>query len=603
MAAPKNASEFSDQKSAELHQSVWVDQKKRQNLGRLFQQLAKDYVEIGEAWVKVFFDPAKGQFLGFETEFDEDGEPKREKSRGEPIVLREFTGDIVYERIFGFNMLVDPAADSWEDARYVVYRKMVDTEDLKKQFEDDEDKLKYVSESSDDYHHIQLFSNSNHAKHKKPKTMVREYYYRPSSDWPNGYYYIATNEGILFEGELPHGIFPICHVGFDEATTSARSFSIIKQLRPYQAEINRAASQMAQTQVTLGSDKLVVQNGASVNPGGTAHGVKVVKASGPITHLPGRTGDQYLPYLEFQIQQMYFVSNVAEDTETKSNANLDPYTMLFRSMREKKAFTIYATKFEGFLKDIAEKALKYGKQNFSEKMVVEILDKKERVNIAEFKNADDLSFEIVLEPVTEDIESRMGRQIALNHVLQFAGSQLLPQDIGKVINNMPMVNNEEITSDLRIDDENVLSDIVAMDKGVFIPANPNDNHTFYIRRLSHRMKMKDFQFLPFEVQQAYQVKLQQHEQVMVQQQQAAAQLSSGLVPSGGFLVTTDIRVPRADDPTKTERAKVPVESLAWLLDTLEKQGQSQALLQSLPEQAQADIGAAVASPNPGPRGN
>ena len=109
------------------------------------------------------------------------------------------------------------------------------------------------------------------------------------------------------------------------------------------------------------------------------------------------------------------------------------------------------------------------------------------------------------------------------------------------------------------------------------------------------MKMKDFQFLDPRIQDSYQEKMIQHERFVVEQQAAAAKASAGFVPSGGFLVTTDIRVPRADDPTKSERAKVPVEALAWLIDTLEKQGQSQSLLQSLPPSAQADIGQGVAA--------
>lgn len=595
MAAPKNPTEFSDQKSAEMHQSVWMDLKNRHSLKKLFRLLCQDYITVGEAWAKIFFDPEEGQFLGMELEHDDDGGTKKSRD-GEPVVLRHFTGDVVFERILGFNVLVDPAARSYEEARYVIVRKMVDTEELKEQFKDDEDKLKAIHESEKQTY--QLFSWNGYQRSKKDQTLVREFYFKPTSEYPNGYYYIATEEGILFEGELPHGIFPICHVGFDEATTSPRSFSIIKQLRPYQAEINRAASKIAEHQVTLGDDKLVVQAGASVNPGGTAHGIKVLKSTAPVTHLPGRSGDQYLNYLQFQIEQMYFVGNVSEDGQQKDQGNLDPYTMLFRSIRNKKAFTTYAEKFEEFIKEIAWKSLKFAKKNYSQKMVVQIVDKKERVNIADFKSSDDLSWEIVLEPVTEDVESKMGRQIALNHIIQFAGNQLTSGDIGRFIKNMPFVNEDEISADLTIDSDNVLSDIVAMDKGRFAPANPRDNHEYYTKRLIHRMKMKDFQFLPVQVQQMYALKLQQHEQFLIQQQQAAAQASSGFIPSGGFLVTTDIRVPRADDPTRTERAKVPVEALAWLIDTLEKQGQSQALLQSLPGSAQADIGGAMAAQAP-----
>jgi hypothetical protein len=435
--------------------------------------------------------------------------------------------------------------------------------------------------------------------------MVREYYFRPSFDHPNGYYYITTPDGILFHGELPGGMFPICQVGFDEASTSARSFSIIKQLRGPQGEINRVNSKIVEHQITLGDDKIVTQRGANLTAGGTTHGIKEIKSQGEITHIPGRTGDQYLDYLQQQVEEMYFLANVAEDSLEKQSGQIDPYAMLFKSMKDKKKFVVYAVKFEGFLRDIADKCLRIARANYDDEMIVQVLDKKEMVNIQEFRDSDDLSFDIVLEPQSDDIESQMGKQMTLDRILQFAGSSLDETRLGKLIRAMPFLNNEQMFDDFTIDHDNVLSDIVNMDKGVFVEANPRDNHAFYIERLNHRMKMKDFSFLDPQVQQNYNDKIQAHEQFIVSQAEAAARANSGFIPDGGFKVTCDIRVPKADDPSKTELVKLPVTSLDWLIKKLADQGSTQALLQSLPEAAQADIGAAVSqseSPQPGQAG-
>jgi hypothetical protein len=598
---PKNKSEFSDQKAAELHQSVWNDMKKRHNLDRMFHLLAKDYVEIGEAWCKIFFDPAKGQKVQPELELDDQGEIVGRSTDGEPLVPRRFTGDVEYERILGFNVKTDPGARSWEDCRYVIYDKMVDTQELKDQFEGDEKRIRAITETAKQT--WQLFEGfGNYRPSKEGQTLVHEFYWRPNNDWPDGYYQIMVGSTILFEGELPHGIFPIVHVGFDEASTSARSFSIIKQLRPPQLEINRCLSKIAEHHTSVGDDKIVTTAGATLSAGATIHGIKHVKTNGDITYLPGRSGSQYVEHLGFNITQMYNIANLQESQIDKENANLDPYTMMFRNMREKKAFSPYISKFSDFIQIFCRTALDYAKRDYSTKMVVQVLDKKEQVNIQEFKNADDLSFIIAIEETSDDVETMMGQQIALNHVMQFASSNLKPEEIGQMIRSMPFINDEEMMSDLTIDYDNVKSDIVSMDAGRFVPAGEFDNHPYYIRKLTHRMKMKDFQFLPEPVQSNYQIKLDQHQQWQVQQQQAAAQASAGFIPSGGFLVTADIRVPKADDPTKTERAKIPVEALAWLIDTLEKQGQSQALFQSLPPSSQADIGRAMAAQGQGQLG-
>lgn len=589
---PKNKSEFSDQKDAQLNNSVWFDIRKRHNFDKLTRSLVKDFVEIGEAWLKVFFDPKKGQFLGFETDDDEDGKPKRGKD-GDFIVLRRFTGDVVYERVHGFNVLTDPEARSYEEVRWLCYRKMVNTKELKEQFKDDEDKQKKIQESADQT--WMLFDGSRgHYRSSKNSTMVREYYFKPNYKWPNGYYYITTADVILYEGELPEGVFPICHVGFDDASTTARSFSVIKQLRPYQAEVNRVSSKIIEHSVTLGDDKIVTQAGSNLTPGGTYHGIKEIKSTGPVTHLPGRNGEQFLGYMQQQIDEMYFVAGINENMEEKQDANIDPYTLLFRSLKDKKKFSLYSDKVESFLREICDKSLRLARANYDDDMIIQVLDKKERVNIPEFRASDDLAFDIVIEPRSEDIESQMGKQVALNHFVQFAGQQMDKETLGKVMKAMPLLNEVRSFDDLTIDDDNVLSDIVAMDRGEFVSASIDDNHPYYIRRLTHRMKMKDFQFLAPEIQRNYEIKRDQHNQFEAQKAQAAAAANSGFIPSGGFSVTCDIRVPRADDPTRTERAKVPVEALDWLIKKLDEQGTTQEVLQSLPQSSLTDIGTLMA---------
>lgn len=588
---PKNQAEFHDQKVAELHESVWADLKDRLDYERTRFLLAKDFVEIGECWLKVFFDPMKGQFLGYEPQYDEQG--NLVELEGEIQAKALFTGDLVWDRIHGFNVMTDSSARSWEESRHVWIRKMVPTKDLKSQFAGDDEKLAYIGESSKQTWMLFDSSSSSYKSDPSGQTLVRELYVRPCSDYPNGYYYITTDAGILYEGELPQGLFPIIHVGFDEASTSARSFSIIKQLRPYQAEINRAASKIAEHQVTLGDDKLVTQVGATLTQGASVHGIRHIKSAGPVTHIPGRAGDQYADYLSNQISEMYMIANVEEDGMDKAATNPDPYALLFRSMKDKKRFSLYAEKFENFLKKWTLLSLRNAKANYRDDMLVHVVGKKEIVNIPEFRSSDDLSWEISVMSQTEDVESRLGQQLSLNNILQFTGSKLEPEQIGQLVRNMPFLNKEEIFSDLLLDYDNVRSDILAMDRGEFVPPGPQDNHDYYIKKLSHRMKMKDFQFLPPFVQSNYQIKKAQHEQIFLQQQKDAAELEAGFIPSGGGLIKCDLRIQDPLDPTKSQILKLPVESINWLVDRLEKQGTMQALMGDLPLEAQAQMGVAM----------
>lgn len=577
--SPRNNSELSDQKAAELNQSVWHDVKERHGLKQKVRQLAHDFIEMGEAAIKVFFDPNAGTFKGYEPVYDADGNPTFGED-GEPKANPTFTGDLVFERILAFNLLRDPEAKDWDTGRYVIYRKMVTLRDLRNQFKGDEEKLGFINESSDKTYQV-FDGSSGQYKSGKDMVMVREYYFRPSAEYPKGYYYIATEDGILHEGEIPLGVFPIVYVGFDEFGTSARAYSIIKQLRPYQAEVNRCASKIAETQITLGDDKVIMQNGGSITPGGMAHGIKAVKVTGgmPIV-MPGRNGEQFIGYMQAQISEMYAISNVAEDSQEKMT-QVDPYAMLFRGINDKKKFVIYNEKFSEFLVKKCKVSLELAKAYFPPEMMIPAFGKKEMVNIPEWKSTDELSYQIEIEEQSEDAESKMGKQLSLNHIIQYAGQNMDNSDMGKIIRAMPYINEEEIFGDLTIDYDNATNDILAMDRGQFVPPSKHDKHDYVIKRLVNRQKQADYRFLAPQIQMNYDRKLQLHEQIYAQQEQEKQAAEAGFIPSGGYLVACDLYVPGPDATKLPKRARVPFESLQWLLKKLSDQGLSQQSIESM----------------------
>lgn len=586
---PKNEKELSDQKIAELHQSVWEDLKARKDLKDKIRQWAEDFVGIGECFVKVFFDDSAGKLKGMLQATDELGQPLFDEM-GQPVPSEEavFVGDIVYERIFGANLLRDPGAKSMAEAQWVIHRKMVPVAKLKAMFPGDEEKQRKILESSDDT--FKVFDGGKGAyTESKDQTLLMEHYFRPCPQYPRGYYYISTKEVILFEGELPAGEFPIVGVGWDEVPTSPRGRSIIKQLRPYQAEVNRCASKIAETQVTLGDDKLLIQSGTKLAPGGTLPGIRGIQFTGMTpTVMAGRSGNQYLEFMNSQIKEMYEAANLDYEVQEKQ-AQVDVYTQLYQQIRHKKRFMIYGQKFENFLTQVCLLSLKLAKHHYTEDHMVFIVGKAEQVNIPEFKKTEDLGFQIKLEPMTDDVESMMGKQLTLNHILQYVGPQLKPDDIGKIMRAMPFANAEEAFSDLTIDYDNSVSDILAMDRGEYRPAMPTDNHKYIMQRLVHRMKQRDFDYLPPQIKEAYQAKYQEHEQFEAQQLEQIRLAQAGFIPTEGYLVTVDFYVSDPSNPEKTKRARIPYESVKWLLERLDEQGKTQEELNTMEQGSLASL--------------
>jgi hypothetical protein len=118
--------------------------------------------------------------------------------------------------------------------------------------------------------------------------------------------------------------------------------------------------------------------------------------------------------------------------------------------------------------------------------------------------------------------------------------------------------------------------ILALDRGQMVEPNMYDDKKYLIKRLTTRTRKADFKFLSPQIQQMYQQIIQQLMDMDVQEQRSMQEAEAGFIPMSGMAVVCDIYVPDPNNSSKTMRARVPYDSLTWLLKRLEEQGQSQA---------------------------
>lgn len=591
---PHNEKEQKDQKAAELNDSVWQDLRGRHKLRLKTIDWANDFIKVGEVATKIFWDPTAGKFLGEEPtyETDEAGNLVTD-SEGNPVqtgTTPKFTGDLVYERVYGFNLLRAPPCQWMGDGHPWCIRKLADIDEMKIKIGDDAEKLKYLQEASKKTYDIFDSSSGDYAKTKN-QVMLREWYFPISANYPNGYFYIATETGILWEGELPFGIWPIAFDGFDEITTSPRKRSIIKQLRPYQIEINRAASKMAEHQITLGDDKMLIQSGSTVKNGGQLPGVRQWTYTGAKPDvLAGRPGNQYVDYMKLNIQEMYEIANVVEDSAEKQSANVqDPFAMLFSSLRNRKKFSIYSEKFESFLTQVCLISLRLSKHYYTDDFIIPAIGRGEIVNIEEFKNTEELQYQVKLEPMSDDIETQMGKQMMVNHLLQYVGPQMDKESIGKVMRHAQFGNWREAFKDFTMKTDRADNMILALDRGQPMAPNKYDDAKYMVQRLVDRVSQSDFDYLPEQVRADYEAMIVHYENESNRQLQEIAAAQKGFIPSGGPRVKADMYVNSPNNPNRVEKATIPTESLVWLIEQLGKQGSTQEILQQMNQGAVADM--------------
>lgn len=558
-ASPFNADELSDVKAAEMGNSVisWI--KETNQWPKKRSKFVSDLTTVGETFAKLSYDYGLGpRSTSVNPETNE--------------TVVELSGQFKIDKFYGYEVKVDPSARDFDEAKWVCVELIVDKSEIVDMLtdlgrEDEAGKLRQSKESA------QLMFDAQQGTHirKSGKLVLREWFFRPSSTRPNGWYALNTDALDIIQEELPMGVFPIYKCGFDDIENSPRSSSIIRVCRPYQVEINRASSKMAEHQVTLGDDKVFIQSGTKLSNGGTFHGIRALTFSGAMPIIQaGRSGEQFLNYIVQNINEMYQAACLEEVVQDKQLTG-DPFMMLFESMKRKKKYAKYVEKYERFECEIFSDALRMAKNYLNPVHVIKVTGRQETLNVDEFKAVEDSSFQIKIEPMSGDIETRFGKVLTTIQVLQYAGSSLKPDQIGALIKELPYGNAKQIFDPLTINYDSVTNDILAMDRGIQRDAKQFDDHNYMLNALMNRMRKSDFESLPVTVKKLYQDRIGQHEQIINSQKEEQIRQNQGTIPSDGFLTTVNASW---NNPAtgKVERIKVPSSSIMWLSQRLAQQG-------------------------------
>ena len=596
---PQNETDLQDVKDSELNSSVWEQAKTDYRMKEKIRSYALSFNGVGEVCVKLFWDPNAGDLVGYEQKVDEKtGEPLFEDS-GDPMVPPQpvadeskpvFKGAFCFEEVFAANLLREPCKKNMRDHGAWIIRKMVPTKDLKEKYKNDPDKLRGITESEREEFVVFDAAKSSYQK-TKGESLVREFYWDKCTEYPEGYFVIATSTAILEEGPLPFGIFPICWAGFDEFPTSPRGRGILKVARPYIAEVNRASSAMAMHQVTIGDDKIIYQSGTKLAPGSLLPGVRGITYQGREPQiLPGRNGGQYLDYINAQIGELYSVLMIDEQQQEKAGQTQDPLALLYRSASQKVKFSLYVEKFEQFIVDLVTTYLEMAKHYLPDDALIPAIGMREYINVAEFRKTTPLRYQIKVEPRDDTLDTMLGKQIWTQNVLQYVGKELNREDIGKLMQAMPYGGFKEAFEDFTIADENAKNDMLALERGEYPPISKYDDPAKMGAKLTNRMRRPDYKFLPPQVQALYEQRVAEYADLEAKNQQALLQAEAEYIPSDGTLVACDLYLPDPKNPeNQARRARIPQKSLEWLVQKLEAQGASLDRLEQMSQGAQLDV--------------
>jgi hypothetical protein len=354
--------------------------------------------------------------------------------------------------------------------------------------------------------------------------------------------------------------------------------------------VNRCASKITEHQLTVGDDKVILSKGAKFERGVDQPGIRVYYTTGSPQIVPGRSGEQFVAYLEHNIQEIYRLLSV-EDNKNPAAQGFDPKAELFKMQRQKIKFSKPAGKLERYFKSIAKTFLFLEQKYMTEERFQLVVGNQDAVDFEEYQNIDRLDYSVRLEEVSGDIETMLGKTIELEVIMQYSGKELDDQTRVTLLNQFPILNKAHAFKHITLHHKNIESDILQLERGQFVEPRRFDNHDLVLQYLTQRMSQKDFQRLDPKIKELFDMKYQAHEAKLKEVTEQMRQAQAGMIPTGGALVRCDVyHNTDPSNPQKTERLQLPDDALNWLKERLEEQGLAQERLGEIADmQTQANI--------------
>lgn len=607
MASPYKSDDIHQVKDAKLSDSVLRSIKQANDWTSLSVNSVYDYFIIGEVWANTYYDFDKGDRYGFEKVQQEVQDPMT----GE-IIMQEvedptkpmFTGEVVTELINGYDVFIEEGVDKINDSAWVGVEKLVHKNTVKYMLQNDPDKtpeekkklieMLKASTGEEDY---SLFDRKKGLSvSNKNLVLMKYFYFKPSPVFVNGKIFIKVKNEIFWNIELQKDIngkpiFPISSRICKRMPGIARGISPIRAGRSPQNELNRCYSKIAEHQVTLGDDKIVTAFAEGLSEGEKLQGIRhiqVGKGFDTFKHIPGRTGEQYIPFLEFNAK--YLFMTMEEDPEDNENAGqADIKATLYKSMAKKMKYVLNAKDIEEFFIDISKKQLELAKSYYPDEKIIQAVGTCESVNIKEFKNLGPLAYNVKIEAASDDLETLFAKYLQLTESIQYASKEIGPERIGYILKEFPFIDGDAIFGKLVLDDKEADNIVLALDRGEYPPISAHDNNQEIVKALVRRRRRGDWKMIkdkdtgiPLPVPMVgtatvefnYQMQYEARQQIIEDQFEQERAIKAGMIPMDGPLVPVGywVNEPKATGGVKSVQAKVPVNLIKWAVEQAAKQG-------------------------------
>lgn len=575
VAVPVTGGDVKADPLAEMNNEVYEHHKRKcsENYRQKTDDDVLDFVVVGEAACKLYWDDQRD-------------------------CVRE-------ETIAPYDLGRAPGSRSVEESPWHIHRHVYTKRDLVRMYGKKKGEGLAAGDPSTDVNHFgessyTVFQSSKYEYDNLQGTMVLEYYERPTVRHPRGRYFFFTTSGIIEQGELPGGVYPIVVQRFMKTPRLARGHSFIRNIYRIQTEINRASGQDATNMAHFGDDKFVTNSNSDLQMGKVIKGATHLKVSGfqdiksSFLFVEGKGQPKYVDYIQAQVNEMDYICHVRTQMEDKKGPQKggDLSVVLYTQIKDKKRFVKYAQAFEDYLVTKGRRVLSLYRHYLTPGDVIHSGNMDKRVLVPDFKATSDRDFMFAISPANESDETRLGKQIVVDKIMQYKGQDLDKADIGMILRASMLSNEKLLLSHFSPEYDSWVNNQVELEKGIMPQVSEVEDFAYKARMTTTRMSKPDFKELPLMVQDLYRRFLQVCEEGAAKAENERLRIEQGVIPTEGALLNTDLyrTVPNSSGTgQKTERVKLPHSALEWLVESLQKQGVTQQNLAGLPASVQGGI--------------
>ena len=456
-------------------------------------------------------------------------------------------GDLRVEAPSPFGTLVDPLADVFEDAEWLIEESVRSVDYCKRHWDVD---LKPDAAASPGLVEAQLMggmTGSGTSTYKGVK--IRQYWCKPCEDYPSGARIVWAQGKVLDQDEKPFDPFPwIMYTGIP-VPGRLWGMGIVELLQGSQTELNKTLSQMSENRNRLGNPTGIAAKQAvgdsekfleNISTPGGWHFFDETGSQHPIPqYLEPPTLPDYVKELPDQIRRaMEDISGQHEVT----NAQVPPgvtaaaaITLLLDQDDTRLALAV--TDHEEGLGILGTKILEHIQRYYTDSRIIKISGDDGGWQIFDFRNTDLRSnTHIEVQAGSTFPQSQAAKQAMMKDIITMmtqTGNGLHGRQLSQFFRDLGLGATDHLLEEYTVNETQVNRENVLLAQGIALPINDYDDTQSHIDGHTDHQKSSTYAKYPPQVKKVFEDHVNQHRQQQDQEQQEQLQMQlqmTGQIP-------------------------------------------------------------------------